>query len=192
MFSLNSLRKKKEVEQLENVVLSVNRDTLISTFFIDNNIDYELLMKKLLLPYFKMKRRIVGYNKIFQIGEIEFRISGVSPVDRGVIISKTYIHCNSWFSSKTNIIRALLITTKKYENLDQDVLNRQILSLNKDIVLMKNEVIRIKEYEFYVKNCQPESGIISSETLLSIENKDVNNVSNLKIAILKVKYFKIE
>jgi len=57
---------------------------------------------------------------------------------------------------------------------------------NKQISLNKNEVINIKIYEFYVRNADPETGILTRNTKIAIENKDILNISTVKIAVLKV------
>jgi len=57
---------------------------------------------------------------------------------------------------------------------------------NKLISLNKNEVINIKLYEFYVRNAEPETGILTRNTKIAIENKDILNISRVKIAVLKV------
>ena len=50
----------------------------------------------------------------------------------------------------------------------------------------KNEVMNIKMYEFYVRNAEPEAGILTRNTRITIENKDILNISRLKIAVRKV------
>lgn len=95
--------------------------------------------------------------------------------------------------------RVLLITTQKYNNFDQESLiselknetsNNKYINHNeniaKNIMLNKNEVTNIKFYEFLVRNCVPETGIITKDTILTIENKDILNVAKIKLAVLRV------
>ncbi len=55
-----------------------------------------------------------------------------------------------------------------------------------DIILNKNEVVKIKMFEYYIRNAEPESGVLTRNTKITIENKDIHYISRLKIAIFKV------
>jgi hypothetical protein len=95
-----------------------------------------------------------------------------------------------------------LITTQKYNNFDQESLITELKNENtnnkyinnnnnenipKNIMLNKNEVTSIKFYEFLVRNCVPETGILTKDTILTIENKDILNVAKIKLSVLRVK-----
>ncbi len=188
----NFVRKTKPIPELTSVVLSVNKDTLITTFFKGNDIDYDLIMKKILLPYFKIKSRILKKSRFFKIGEIGYKVVGVSPGIKGIISSKTFIHCNNHYSTQTSVNRTLLLTTQRYDNFNQDLLIREILSTDKPILVNKNEFIKIKQYEFFVRNCEPETGVLNQSSIITIENKQIQNISKIKIAIIKVKLYNLE
>jgi hypothetical protein len=49
----------------------------------------------------------------------------------------------------------------------------------------KNEIVMIKNYEFFVKNSEPLSGILSKETKVTIENREILNIQKLQIAVIK-------
>ncbi len=182
-----------KIQELSSLVLSVNRESLFSNFInIDGKIDYELILKKILLPFFKMKSRILKKGTFFKIGEIEFKVNGLNPGKKGVITSKTFIHCDNYFSSNTIIERALLLTTQKYEDLNKEAFVKELLNNDNNyhnIMISKNEIIQMKQYDFYIRNCEPDSGKISSQTLISIENNEIINLSQIKIAIIKVFYY---
>ena len=57
-------------------------------------------------------------------------------------------------------------------------------SENNQILILKDNLILIKNYIFYVRNSEPSSGIINSQTYLSIENKEILNITKLNIAIV--------
>jgi len=181
------------VVELQNVVLMVNKDKLLDLGnFYDNQtelINYELVMKKMLLPFFKIKSRILKNGMFFNIGEIDFKVIGCAPQEKGLITSKTYISCHNFFSYKTEIKRALMITTTKYDNFDHESLTKEILLANdlNSVLINKDEIARMKQYEFYIKNCEPISGIVTENTIISIENREINNISRIKIAIIKVR-----
>lgn len=186
-FSFLRNKKSKKIEQLSSLVLYVNKDSLFSSFFDQNGqVNYDLIIKKFLMPYFKMKSRILKKGSFFKIGEIDFKVSGLYPGKKGVITSKTFIHCDSYFSSNTILKRALFLTTQKYDNFNQEALVSEFLDSRSNFLINKNEITQIKQYEFYVRNCEPESGRINSETQITVENKEIYNITKLKIAIIKV------
>ena len=92
----------------------INKDNLFSNFYKNDEIDYDVIMKKILLPYFKMKSRLLKNGSFFKIGEIEFKVAAVLPGFKGIVNSKTYIKCNDYYSSQNVIKRALVISTKNY------------------------------------------------------------------------------
>lgn len=189
---MNKNKKIKKIQELNNLVVITNRDTLFDNF-VDketNDVNYDLITKKILLPYYKIKSRIMKKGMYFKIGEIGFKVAGVSPFKKGVVTSKTYIRCNNSYSLNTPISRALMITTNVYDNFDPNELRKEILTSGENNLLInKNEVARIKQYEFYVRNCEPNSGVLTNESQITIENKDIMNISKLKVAIIKVNFF---
>lgn len=190
MFNFNSLYSNQELRPLENLVLMTNKDTLPSIFYTDDSIDYNLLMKKILLPYFKIKRRIIEKATQFKIGEIGFKVYGTSPYGIGLVTSRTFIHCTKSFSSQTKINRALMITTSRYNDFRQEALINEILkNTEHNLIISKNEVFSIRNYEFYVRNCEPESGVLTKESLITVENKEINRIVKIKLAIIKVSSF---
>lgn len=187
-FLLN--KKQKKIDELSSVVLTIDRDSLFSSLLYENEkINFDLVVKKLILPYFKIKRRILKKGIYFKIGELDFKVAGLFPGKIGVVTSKTYIHCSDSFSSKTPLNRVLLLTTQQYDNFNPEELVKDLISSESEIIITKNEVTQIKQYEFYIRNCEPESGRIASNTYISIENKDIYNVTKMKIAIIKVVNF---
>lgn len=185
---ITSKTKNKKIEDLSNLVLSINKDNLIDTFYNtqQQKIDYDIIIKKILLPYFKIKSRVMKKGMQFKIGEISFKVNGLAPFKKGLVTSKTSVQCNTYYSLETPIKRALLITTTKYDNFDKESLLKDLFSSNdKQLIINKNEIAQLKQYEFYIRNCEPETGVLTPETIISIENKEIMNITKLKIAILK-------
>ena len=62
--AFNSHKYPKIPNELTSLVLIVNKDTLLGNFYSDDQeaISYETVMKKILLPYFKIK---VNYCTFF-------------------------------------------------------------------------------------------------------------------------------
>lgn len=176
--------------QLNNLQLMVNKDGLFENFLKSqvNEIDYDLIIKKILLPYFKIKSRILTRGSIFKIGEISFKVTGTTPCKEGVVSSKTFIHCNNYYSTIIPIKRALMITTTKLNNFSQESLFQELLANPREtLAVNKNEIAKLNQYEFYVRNCEPEAGVISAESAVTFENKDLVVISKMKIAIIKVR-----
>ena len=69
--AFNSHKYPKIPNELTSLVLIVNKDTLLGNFYSDDQeaISYETVMKKILLPYFKIKSRIIerGTNQCSKI-----------------------------------------------------------------------------------------------------------------------------
>lgn len=59
-----------------------------------NFIDYDLILKQVLLPFFKIKPRILKKRIFFDIGDIKFKVLGISPVKYGHISNNTFIRLN--------------------------------------------------------------------------------------------------
>lgn len=133
-----------------------------------------------------MKSRIMKKGSFFKIGEIAFKVSGLFPGKKGAVTSKTFIHSDNYFSSGTIVKRALFLTTQRYDNFDQEALVNDLINSESSFLITKNEITQIKQYEFYVRNSEPETGRISHETNITIENKEIYNITKMKIAIIKV------
>jgi hypothetical protein len=85
------------IGELNDLVILVNIDSLYSyQYFMneDQEINYNLIVQKILLPYFKIKLRIFKESLVFSIGDIEFRVSGLSPNKYGFVSSNTFIRLN--------------------------------------------------------------------------------------------------
>lgn len=134
-----------------------------------------------------MKSRILKNNSFFKIGEIEFKVAGVLPVKKGIVTSRTFIKCNNFFSSENIIKRALFITMEKYQNLTRDEIINNLMKPNSKYLVNKYDILKVKQKEFFVRNCEPETGRINHETSVFIENRDLLNIKEIKIAIIKVR-----
>jgi len=160
-----------------------NRDTLLSQFIEEDKIDYSLIIQKLLLPFFKIKQRILKEDFSFQIGEIAFKVSGLNPFRFGFVSSKTYIRLNSFFTVKEPIQRALLLTSKYLLNFSDKDLIAELQS--EPFPIIKNEICEVKNFEFFIKNCEPESGVVNKDTVISVENKQLNLITKIQLGIIK-------
>jgi len=157
-----------------------------SNFIKEGKPDYDLIMKNILLPYFKMKSRILKQGSFFKIGEMGFKVSGLSPTNKGIISSKTYIQCNRFYSTKQEIKRALLLTLQKYDNFNQQSLIKEFFeNEGNHHLIIKDDKFQLKNYEFYIRNSEPESGIINSDTVITIENRNILPLSKIKLCVIK-------
>jgi hypothetical protein len=78
----------------------------------------------------------------------------------------------------------LLLTTEQLINFSQDELIKEIINDENGIVI-KNEIISLKKYKFYVKNSEPRTGIITKLTELKLENREILNILKLQIAVIQ-------
>ena len=182
-----------------------------------------------------MKGRILSKDTLFTIGEIRFRVIGLVPEMNGLVCAKTYIQCNEYiftfkyllrfYSSKSQITRALLLTTQKYSNFNQEFLLKEFFSetesleeetssgllkendlgLNNNnsssnnfisnsgefnrLLIKKNSLLNLNnKFMFFVRNCEPETGVINTETFITIENRELSDITKIKLAVLKSEY----
>ncbi len=80
----------------------------------------------------------------------------------------------------------MLITTKKQIDFIEESLIKEIMfeSNNQQVVIIKDNIVKIKEREFYVRNSEPPSGLLTNETYITIENKEIFNIDIINIAVL--------
>ena len=143
-------------------------------------------MKKILLPYFKIKSRIIERCSKIHIGELEFKVIGTFPDSIGLITSKTFIRCNKYYTSNNLIKRALLITTKKYDDFNNDEMWKEIKNAHQDqLQINKGDIAVINNYEFYIRNAEPECGRITNNTEISIENKEILPIKKIKFGVIQ-------
>ena len=133
-----------------------------------------------------MKSRILKKGSFFTIGEIEFKVAAILPGFKGIVNSKTYLKCNDYYSSKNVIKRALVISTEKYENFSENIMLEELMNKNANLLINKNDILQLKEKEFFVRNCEPETGRLDSNTQITIENREISDLLKLKIAIINV------
>lgn len=82
------------MRELTGVVLLVEKDSLLDIFLEDDEVNYDLIAKRILLPYFKMKTRVLSTDRDFRIGEIAFKVTGTSPFRFGSVTSSTAVQLN--------------------------------------------------------------------------------------------------
>jgi len=69
-------------------------------------------------------------------------------------------------------------------NFSQEDLVKE-LKKKENEVISKNETVMLKNYEFFVKNCSPESGVLMKSSIINVENRDILNIQKVQIAIIK-------
>lgn len=84
------------IGELTDLVLLVDIDSIkdYSSFVSGNDINFGLIIQKILLPFFKMKIRIFKESLNFSIGDINFIVSGLSPSKYGYVSSASFIRLN--------------------------------------------------------------------------------------------------
>ena len=138
----------------------------------------------LILAFFANKLRYLSQYAMFSIGEIEFRIANIKPNANYVkVTNNTLIRINDFFSSHVPIKYVLLVTSSNYSNTPIENIKRDIYSTPRknELIIMKNKSAKINNYNFYIKNAFPECGIITNETAITIENKEISIIKSLTI-----------
>lgn len=138
----------------------------------------------LVMAFFSNKLRYVSQYAMFSIGEIEFRIMNIKPHANYVkVTNNTLIRINDIFSSHVPIKYVLLVTSSNYSNTPLENIKRDIYSTphKNELIIIKNKSAKINNYNFYIKNSFPECGIITNETAITIENKEISIIKSLTI-----------
>ena len=131
-----------------------------------------------------MKIRIVNIDTKFKIGDLEFKVIGIFPNKYGHINFNTYIKLNSCYSSKNIIERCLILSSRKLLNFHHNDLVDEIKNKN-GIIVTKNEMLKVNNYEFFVRNSTPFSGVLTKDSKITIENKEILNIQKLHLAVIK-------
>lgn len=60
----------KYVHDLESVLLFVVSETVLDDFKTQSGISFQMLLEKMLVPFFQMRTRILERSQFFNIGEV--------------------------------------------------------------------------------------------------------------------------
>jgi ribosomal protein S27E len=173
----------------KSINLIVNRDKIREQNILnENNNVFIDLMHNVIIPFFQFKSRLLHKGKIFKIGDYEFKVSSTTPnLISGKITSLTLIRCNEFYSNLIPIKEANIITCKKYENKTIQELKEKIYSTpyKSQLSISNNTLTRINSIDIFIRNCVPNYGVINNETNLKIQNKNIDQINSLTLAIIK-------
>ena len=81
------------VNELESVLLFAIEETVMDDFKDreSGDINYQMLLKLLLMPFFQLRTRILEKHSYFEIGEIQFYVASTGPYDFGKITTHTKV-----------------------------------------------------------------------------------------------------
>ena len=173
---VNYYQTPKEATEVE---IAVNKDGV-------NNGEMKSVVDKV-IKFFEEKSRLVYKGAMFSIEDNEYRVVDSKPYVGYVKVTKrTRIKIEMIYSSRIPIKRALLITGKKYNNVDVEDIKRDVFSTphKGELIVIKNTSSKINNYDFYIKNSIPDYGIINNDTVLSIENKNSNKISSITFVLI--------
>lgn len=91
------------IKPINSVMFYCNKTNLPEEAFIDGDINYFMILKKLILPFFSIKSRIISVGKVFKIGNFEFQVFHCEP-KIGKITKNSGIYC-----TKSNFALILVI-----------------------------------------------------------------------------------
>jgi hypothetical protein len=179
---------KMHIPSFKTINLIVNKDKLGGNLLNENNNIFVDLINNVLIPFFQFKSRLLHKGKIFTIGEYEFKVISTTPnLISGKITSLTLIRCNEFYSNLIPIKEANIITCKKYENKTIQELKEKIYSTpyKSQLSILNNTLTRINSIDIFIRNCNPNYGVINNETNLKIQNKNIEQINSLTLAIIK-------
>ncbi len=76
-------------------------------------VKYDLIIKKILLPFFSIHSRILEKNHQFEIGPIKFLVAGTSPHKLGKVTTSTLIRCCETVSENSELESVEIIPTRR-------------------------------------------------------------------------------
>ncbi|CAD8174109.1 unnamed protein product [Paramecium octaurelia] len=170
-----------QLPQLESVTLYVNRTILDPALIKDNVIDFQRLIKNVLLPFFSVRQRVLESGIKFSIGSFEFRVVGGFP-SKGIITKQTQIYCYGYYTQDTTR-RVKILSRKPSSQLDFEI--KSYLSANpKENQLIQDSTIKVNSQKFLILQCDNASGKIDRNSIIeSIPN--VQNLRDVKLCCIK-------
>ena len=183
----------KKITQLKTpsfktINLIVNKDKIPNmNNYNENNIFIDLI-NNIIIPFFQFKSRLLHKGKIFSIGEYEFKVISTTPnLISGKITSLTLIRCHEFYSNIIPIKEVNIITCKKYDNLNIEDIKNKIYNTPylSQLCILNNYLTRINSIDLFIRKCSPNFGIINNETILNIENKNIEDLNSVFFGVVK-------
>ena len=172
-----------------SITLIVNKDKITDENMLNNNNNFFVdLIHNVIIPFFQFKSRLLHKGKIFNIGEYEFKVFSTIPnLISGKISSNTLIRCNEFYSNIIPIKEAFIITCKNYENKTINEIKDKIYSTpyKSQLSILNNSLTRINSIDLFIRNCSPNYGVINNETILNIQNKNIEQLTSITFGIIK-------
>ena len=182
---------KIHIPSFKSINLIVNKDKIGENLLNDNNNYNKIfidLINNILIPFFQFKSRLLHKGKIFSIGEYEFKVISTTPnLISGKITSFTLIRCNDFYSNIIPIKKVDIITCQKYDNYTIEELKDKIYNTpyKSQLNILNNYLTRINKIDLYIRNCEPNCGIINNESLLNIQNRNIRDINSVTFGIIK-------
>ena len=153
------------MNELEDVVLFCNRDTVMADFLDPKTqtANLHLISQSLLKPFFQMRTRILEKATYFKIGDIEFYVAACEPHDFGKVCANTTLRCTQSVSKSDILQRVNLVPLRRLDNSRTAIFEtaiKPIIEERKEYYVHKNQVLEFDDYEFYVKYSRPFFGKI--------------------------------
>ncbi|KAM3131746.1 hypothetical protein pb186bvf_016142 [Paramecium bursaria] len=161
------LNPPQQIASLVSMVLYVNINTIPNELRANGKIDFPILQKNVVIPFFSIRQRIVSTGSTFKIGMFEFKCIGAQP-HQGVVNSITEIYLYNTFSSDP-IRKVEIYSEKIIPNVENELAN-----LVDPII--KHENIHIANQNILILNCDKDSGKLTQQTRI----KQVSHINRLK------------
>ena len=79
------------------------------------------------------------------------------------------------------------IPDKKYDNLNIEDIKNKIYNTPylSQLCILNNYLTRINSIDLFIRKCSPNYGIINNETILNIENKNIEDLNSVFFGVVK-------
>lgn len=151
------------VPELLTLTLAVFREGLPENYITSGRTNFPILFDQYLSPFFKQKLRCVGLNDYFKHQNAKFKVLGAFP-SYGIVTEKTLISCSEVLSNHP--IDRIHILPILPHTLNEHTFSSSIQPFFRSYPrhVISGEYIYLDSKAFMITACQPNDGIVNSET----------------------------
>jgi len=88
-------------------------ETVLEDFQNSEGVNLQMLLEKLLMPFFQLRTRILEKNTYFNIGGVMFYIPATAPYDFGKVSAHTTVRLTQAVSTQQPLERLILSPMKR-------------------------------------------------------------------------------
>ena len=173
------------VHDLESVLLFVVTETVLDDFKDSSGISFQMLLEKLLIPFFQMRTRIVEKNQFFKIGEVTFFVPATTPHEFGKVTANTTVRLTKSVCANQSL-ECIYLTPLKRVTSHSQLLTQSVqtyIQNRNDFYTHKNFTFETTDgNEFFIRYARPFFGLVVPETEIKVDTDLPKNIRNVRIA----------